>query len=95
MATYRDVQFDLVLTDIVMPGMTGPELVEALRAASPSLKIIYMSGYDPNTVELSTIIESAEFLPKPFTPATLLFSVRKAFGLEQAEQEVDPNCSAA
>ena len=63
----------LLLTDVVMPGMTGPELVETLRIKDPGLKVLYMSGY-PND---ELIRRRLAFLPKPFNPAGLARKIRE------------------
>jgi DNA-binding NtrC family response regulator len=58
-----------VLTDVVMPGVSGVALVERLRALRPQLKVLFMSGYtDRQIVDLSKLNESAAFIHKPFTP---------------------------
>jgi two-component system, cell cycle sensor histidine kinase and response regulator CckA len=62
---------DLLLTDTVMPGMSGPTLSERLRLAHPELKVLYMSGYTDNTVFLQDIQQDAAFLQKPFGPDVL------------------------
>lgn len=68
----------LLLTDIVMPKMSGPELAERLKSLRSEMKVIYMSGYTDNTVQLHEILEAgAPFLQKPFTSDVLLFKVRE------------------
>jgi DNA-binding NtrC family response regulator len=58
-----------VLTDVVMPGISGVALVDRLRALRPGLKVLFMSGYtDRQIVDASTLNESAAFINKPFTP---------------------------
>ena len=63
----------LVLTDVVMPGMTGPELGELLKARKPELKLLYMSGYHNERF----LHENEAFLPKPFNPAGLARKIRE------------------
>jgi len=61
-----------VLTDVVMPGVSGVALVERLRALRPGLKVLFMSGYtDRQIVDVSKLNESAAFIHKPFTPDAL------------------------
>ncbi len=68
----------LLLTDVVMPKLGGRELAEALEKSRPGLRLVFMSGYTDDTVLRHGILESkAEFLPKPFTPAGLLETVRR------------------
>src|SRR4030095_16446900 len=67
----------LLLTDVVMPNMSGPRLVEHLRTARPDTKTLYMSGY-PDMSEGSEALRSqANFIPKPFTQEDLLRRVRE------------------
>jgi len=69
---------DLVLTDIVMPGMNGRGLVERLGGVRPGIKSLYMSGYtDDDIVRRGFIEPSKAFLQKPFTSEALLQTVRK------------------
>ncbi len=71
--------FDLVLTDIMMPHMTGPELVDVLRRSHPQLKVIFMSGYaGENNASLQRGLDlpGAVFLQKPFRLNVLWRQVR-------------------
>ncbi|MFL5583737.1 MAG: PAS domain S-box protein [Gemmatimonadaceae bacterium] len=77
-ASNEDGHIDLVLTDIVMPGMNGRGLVERLAAIRPRIKSLYMSGYtDDDIVRRGFIEPSKSFLQKPFTSDALLQTVRK------------------
>jgi two-component system, cell cycle sensor histidine kinase and response regulator CckA len=67
---------DLVVTDVVMPGLTGRELAMRLRAAFPDIRVLYTSGYTKATTMTAGIDASAPFLPKPFLPTDLLTKVR-------------------
>ena len=69
--------FDLVLTDVVMPKTSGPELVERLRARGSEFKVLYMSGYTDNTSKAHRLVGGSELLDKPFTPADLLRKVHE------------------
>ena len=70
----RDV--DLLLTDVVMPGMNGRELAERLRARNPDLLVIFMSGYTDEILDQDSLVGPApEFLAKPFTPGALVRQV--------------------
>jgi PAS domain S-box-containing protein len=61
-----------VLTDVVMPGISGVALVERLRGLRQGLKVLFMSGYtDRQIVDASTLNASAAFIQKPFTPDAL------------------------
>jgi CheY-like chemotaxis protein len=69
----------LVLTDVVMPCMGGPELVERLRAIDPGVKVLYMSGFTEE-IMLDRVNEkrAAALIQKPFTLETLARAVRQA-----------------
>jgi PAS domain S-box-containing protein len=68
-------KIDMVLTDIVMPQMTGFELGAKLAQRAPGLKILYMSGYRDNATGAGQAVKA--FLHKPFTPDVLLEKVRE------------------
>jgi CheY-like chemotaxis protein len=77
-ATKETGHIDLVLTDVVMPGMNGRGLVERLAGIRPSIKSLYMSGYtDDDIIRRGFIEPSKSFLQKPFTSEALLETVRK------------------
>jgi two-component system cell cycle sensor histidine kinase/response regulator CckA len=68
----------LLLTDVVMPRVSGVELVARLRPIRAAMKILYMSGYADDTVLRHGALESdARLLPKPFTPGSLIRAVRE------------------
>ena len=70
---------DLVICDVVMPGMSGPRLVERLRARNPALRVLLMSGYTNNVVVRHGISEGDyDFLEKPFSADHLAAKVRGA-----------------
>ncbi|MBD3646015.1 MAG: response regulator, partial [Pseudomonadales bacterium] len=69
---------DLLLTDVVMPGITGPELAERLLKRYPDLPVMYMSGYTRDSViKRDTLKGDFVFLQKPFAPADLTRKVRE------------------
>ncbi len=75
----RLAAIDLVLTDVVMPRLNGPELVARLRAMRPELRVLFTSGYtDAAAFPQGAIGVGVAFLEKPFTPASLLEAVRSA-----------------
>ena len=74
-----DRPVDLLLTDMVMPGgIMGSELAERLLAQSPSLKVIYTSGYSPGMAGRDiSLLEGRNFLPKPYSVGKLAQFVRE------------------
>jgi two-component system cell cycle sensor histidine kinase/response regulator CckA len=70
---------DLLLTDVVMPGMSGFELAERLRARRPGLPVVYMSGYTGEAIAPGGVLPAdVDLIEKPFTPETLARRVRAA-----------------
>ena len=76
MSEMHDGPIHLLLTDVIMPGMSGRQLAQTLEPLRPDMQVIYMSGYTDSTV-LSYGIQTEEvtFLQKPFSPDTLLESI--------------------
>jgi two-component system cell cycle sensor histidine kinase/response regulator CckA len=74
----RSAPADLLLTDVVMPAMSGPDLARRARAIRPGLRILLMSGYARESLDRDTIGLDTAFLAKPFTPAHLGRAVRDA-----------------
>ncbi len=70
--------FDLALCDVILGDMSGPAVVEALRALRPSIRVVYMSGYmDEAIVKTGVLDEGKPFLQKPFTPMQLSKKIRE------------------
>lgn len=68
----------LLLTDVVMPQMSGPEVAEKLLTVRPGIKVLYMSGYPDHPVfDQGVVSRETGFLPKPFSPHVLAQKVRE------------------
>jgi len=78
---------DLMITDVVMPRMSGPALAERLTAERPRMKVLFLSGYAENTVlRHGTIDVTAQFLAKPFDLRTLARKIRQVLDGESKAQ---------
>ncbi|MCH7908212.1 MAG: response regulator [Candidatus Hydrogenedentes bacterium] len=74
----REGTFDLVVTDVIMPGGSGTELAGELKARGFDTRILYISGYADQSVTLNGFLEKGNaFLQKPFTPTSLAEKVRE------------------
>ena len=68
----------LLVTDVVMPGMSGPELVKQIATVRPETKVLYLSGYTDDSIVRHGMLEPGIILlPKPFTPQSLVHKVRE------------------
>lgn len=72
-------KIDLLLTDVVLPGMNGLELAEQLRLVRPGIPVLFTSGYTGEVGVLNRILDSGlAFLPKPYMPEAMALRVREA-----------------
>jgi DNA-binding NtrC family response regulator len=84
----RGVDIDLLLTDVVMPGCSGPELLARLRRSRGNLRVLYMSGYtEQSTANQAAFRDSPPLLQKPFTGSDLCRRVRDALDRNLQQQE--------
>ena len=79
---------DLLLTDVVMPHMSGPDLATRLKSNQPKMKVLFMSGYTDESIVRHGVLEAgAAFLQKPITPALLARRLREV--LDEGRTAVD------
>jgi two-component system cell cycle sensor histidine kinase/response regulator CckA len=79
-------RIDLLLTDVIMPRMNGPELAERMSRLRPGLIVLFMSGYTDRTIRLHDQFgDGANFIQKPFTTYSLTKKVRELLGKSAAE----------
>ncbi|HEX2755835.1 MAG TPA: ATP-binding protein [Candidatus Limnocylindrales bacterium] len=74
----RQSPADLLLTDVVMPGMSGPDLARRASVLRPDLRVVLMSGYALDAADRDAVGRQAVFLAKPFSPSALARTVRDA-----------------
>jgi CheY-like chemotaxis protein len=78
LCTDEPARIDLMVTDVVMPGMSGPELFRRLQALRPSMKVLYMSGYAAEAIVHRGVLDpGVAFIQKPFTLAGLMEKLRE------------------
>ncbi len=73
----RGETIDLLISDVVMPGMDGPTMVEEARKDRPDLKILFMSGYAEEQLRDSINVDNVSFLPKPFSVQQLAEAAKR------------------
>jgi PAS domain S-box-containing protein len=94
LGTHHEGTIDLLLTDVVMPQMSGRTVTELLTKQRPELRVLYMSGYtDDVVVKRGVLTTGTAFLQKPFTPEQLLQKVRSALA-EAVERDAGGSRSA-
>jgi|SRR5579871_4769751 len=77
----QNAPLELLITDVVAPGMSGPMLADKLSAMQPDLKVLYISGYDNTNVVQKYVVERGHaLLTKPFTVAELRSKVAELLG---------------
>ncbi len=81
-------EIHLLLTDVVLPGASGPEVAEALRGQRPEMRTLYMSGYTDDVIlDRGAELDPADLLEKPFTPQSLAHRVREQLRAQPSRVE--------
>lgn len=76
----------MLLTDVAMPGMSGPDLVERIKPLRPTIAVVYMSGYTDDAIGQHGLLDAGtHFLQKPFTARDLLTKCREGLAPGSAE----------
>ena len=84
----RDEQFDLVVTDLKMPGMDGMELFDEFKELKPDVPVIIITAYGSvGTAEEALKKGVAEFITKPFRKDSILFTIKRIFELASVKRE--------
>jgi PAS domain S-box-containing protein len=84
----HDGRIDIVVTDMVMPEMSGAELVQRMEACNPQIRVLFMSGYTRDVVARESIMrEGSGFIEKPFTPDDLAMKVREVIEARQPRRK--------
>jgi two-component system, cell cycle sensor histidine kinase and response regulator CckA len=95
----RETAFDLLLTDVVMPNLNGPELARALRAEQPNARVLFMTGYSEGALAHDAglngvAVDGSAYLPKPFTKSMLDIKLTEMFaGAERRKGPSHPLCA--
>jgi signal transduction histidine kinase len=90
LAACSDEEIKVVVTDVVMPNMRGPELAKRLKALQPDLKVIYMSGYLEFNAGGGEFLDEGFFLQKPFSRHSLVGKVAEALRDERVLAKLHP-----
>ncbi len=83
----KHTEIDMILSDVIMPGMTGPQMIAQMQQEHPNILVLYMSGHTENAiVEHGVLKPGILFIPKPFRPIDLGIQIRNALDSDRAKQ---------
>ena len=85
--------FDIVVSDVVMPGMDGPAMVRAIRARLPQMPVLFMSGYAEEQLRRDINIPDMHFIAKPFSVAAIGDKVGAVLRQTRAEQQAEASAA--
>ena len=85
-AITKDAAFDIVVSDVVMPGMDGPAMVREIRKAHPHIPVLFMSGYAEEALRKDIDVPNMHFLPKPFSVSVITDKVAQVMQEAQVTQ---------
>jgi CheY-like chemotaxis protein len=81
----KGLEPDIIVTDVIMPGMSGAEMADRLRRVRPCLRVLYMSGYPDEAIAPHGVLDPGiPFIQKPFTEQALATKVREVLGAKAA-----------
>ena len=87
-ASAQEATVDLLITDVVMPGLTGPALAAELKPRFPALRVLYMSGYTNDIADRHGVFDqTGSYIQKPFGADALSQKVREVLGAEQEQRD--------
>jgi CheY-like chemotaxis protein len=87
----REAAYDLIVTDLMMPGISGLDLLRAVKEQRPAASVIMITGYPTiKTAVQSVKLGAFDYIPKPFTPADLRGVVTRAFKMAEGEAPGEP-----
>lgn len=91
----RAEPIELMVTDVVMPGMTGRELARRLAPIQPSMRVLYMSGYTEDAIVRRGVLDpDIPFIEKPFTPSSFAQKVREVLDAPHRQTSTSPSPAA-
>jgi two-component system, cell cycle sensor histidine kinase and response regulator CckA len=89
-------KLDAVITDVILPGQNGHQLVQALREVLPEVAVLYVSGYAPEALRARGIpVSESSFLEKPFAPADLIEKLHSVLERQKARSVHAPRTGVA